>query len=493
MKFTAHYCRSCAQLNPRFESVVNDAQYNTNMPILWADFAASPITKDYFRRLGVLSLPTVHFYDGPNGLVENFPCGKTKIPVLKMKLQLFQIKRVDPNTGKLIVVGKDDATSFLSSALQEGTTIPRAIREVRIGDELITQEHLDYLRNDLVFLKDLTDSEFTILLQRAKLQSFNAGDIIIRQGKPGRTFYVIKSGRCEMLIRSRFNDPISTPPSYLGAVVNELTKFDYFGERALSTGEPYAATVRVLEKTRCFAFDADIIPESSILSKQRRASRELVAELTQRYHLPDDYQPQVFATKKDNKILELLIRFKQIRQAAKCFEYVTSTEPIFGDRSGIARRSLLVSKLSKSQQEEFRQVFNLVDVYGRGRISLLEMRKFMASARVQQKTDQELLAMIGMATPSVADPRNYGSIDITIDEFMGVMAEAEFYSLFTETFQALDTENIGYVSAGDLDQVLGGVRDLFSDDYRSSLIDVEDKDVQIDYEQFTKMLIGAAL
>jgi CRP-like cAMP-binding protein len=247
---------------------------------------------------------------------------------------------------------------------------------VRIGDELITQEHLDFLRNDLVFLKDLTDSEFTTLLQRAKLQTFNAGDIIIRQGKPERTFFVIKSGRCEMLIRSRLNDPISTPPSYLGAVVNELTKFDYFGERALSTGEPYAASVRVLEKTRCFAFDADIIPESSILSKQRLASRELVAELTQRYHLPEDYKPQVFATKKDDSILELLIRLKQIRQAAKCFEYVTSTEPIFGDRSGIARRSLLVSKLPKSQQEEFRQVFNLVDVYGRGRISLLEMLVF---------------------------------------------------------------------------------------------------------------------
>jgi thiol-disulfide isomerase/thioredoxin len=126
MKFTASYCRACQAMNPRFESLVNDpSQYvsntntnndndnNSKMPILWADFAASPSTKDYFRRLGVLSLPTVHFYDGPNGLVENFPCGKTKIPVLKMKLQLFQMKRVDQKTGKLIV---EDASSLSSSS-----------------------------------------------------------------------------------------------------------------------------------------------------------------------------------------------------------------------------------------------------------------------------------------------------------------------------------------------------------------------------------------
>ena len=282
--------------------------------------------------------------------------------------------------------------------------------------------------------------------------------------------------------------------SDLGAVVNELGKFDYFGERALSTGEPYAASIRVLEKARCFAFHSSIIPASSILSKQRRASRELTAQLTERYHLPPDYEPEVFSTEKDESILELLLRFKQVRLAARCFEYVTTTEPFWGDQSGFARRSMLVSKLSKGQQEDFKEVFNLIDVYGRGKISLLEMRKFMASAR-EQKTDDELLSMIGRVTPSLGaavNPHDYGSIAITMDEFLGVMAEAEFYFLFLETFKALDTDKVGYVRAGDLDQVLGGVRDLISDD-RKSLIDVEDLDMQIDYLQFTKMLIGAAL
>ena len=45
---------------------------------------------------------------------------------------------------------------------------------------------------------------------------------------------------------------------------------------------------------------------------------------------------------------------------------------------------------------------------------------------------------------------------------------------------------------GDLAEVLHGVRDLIGGDQKT-LIDGEDQDVQVDYEQFAKMLIGAAL
>ena len=99
--------------------------------------------------------------------------------------------------------------------------------------------------------------------------------------------------------------------------------------------------------------------------------------------------------------------------------------------------------------------------------------------------------MIARASPlfDVQDNKDYG---ISRDEFMGVMAEAEFYNLFTETFQELDKDNTGYVRAGDLDEVLGGVRDLISNE-QTNIIDVEDKDMLVDYEQFSKMLLGAAL
>jgi len=459
-------------------AVKNDKQL-ANLPIVWAEITASPKNKAFFRRMEVLSLPTIHFYDGSRGLVENFACGPAKIPFLQQKLAQFLNSHVDPVTLKL---KKTDDTL-------ESPDGPRRVRQILIDNELVTSEHLEYLRDGMPFFEDLTDKEFDSLIAKARLLTFNSGDVIIRQGMPGTTFYVIKSGSAEMLIKSRFDDPISTPPSYLGAVVNQLGKFDYFGERALTTGEPYAASVRTLDKIRCFAFHVDDIPESSILSKKRRATRETVEQLTERYKLPDDYQPTYFpVSAKDESILELLVRFKQIRQVARCFEYVMSAEPLLGNQAEIARRSILVSKLTKSQQEDFVEVFNLADVGKTGTISLLEMRRFMESAR-KNVSDDEILEMIKKANPSY-DGSKFGRI--TLKEFMGVMAEAEFYSLFTEVFQALDTDNTGYVRAGDLDQALNGIRDLISDDHRS-IIDVEDQDVQVDYEQFAKMLLGAAL
>lgn len=147
---------------------------------------------------------------------------------------------------------------------------------------------------------------------------------------------------------------------------------------------------------------------------------------------------------------------------------------------------MLVSKLSPSQRDEFQKVFDIVDSEGRGKISLLEMKRFMNSAK-QKKSDAELRAIVAKAT-------RLGNTDYEIsrDEFMGVMAEAEFYNLFTETFQELDKENSGYVRAGDLDEVLGSVRGLISDN-PTNLIDSEDKDMLVDYEQFSKMLLGAAI
>ena len=255
----------------------------------------------------------------------------------------------------------------------------------------------------------------------------------------------------------------------------------------MTTGEPLKASVRALEKVRCFAFDVDDIPESSILSKKRRASRDIVDKLNRRYELPADYTPPYAVTQRDDCILELLVRFRQIRQAAKCFEYVMNTKPKWGDYGEIARRTMLVNKLSPSQREEFQKVFDIVDVNHYGKISLLEMRRFMDSAR-QTKSNEELQAMIARASSQVVN----GDYAISRDEFMGVMAEAEFYNLFTETFQMLDKENTGYVRAGDLDEILGGVRGLISDN-PTNIIDVEDKDMLVDYEQFSKMLLGAAL
>jgi len=213
--------------------------------------------------------------------------------------------------------------------------------------------------------------------------------------------------------------------------------------------------MRILYNAHLFL--ATSVPASSILSKKRRANKLLVEQLSERYVLPEDYNSPFPQTEKDESILELLVRFKQIRQAAKCFEYVLKANPLLGDKGQIARRATLVSKLSNSQRQDFVEVFNMADQEQRGVISLLDMRRFMESAR-KELTDDELLMMMNKANPLADGPKF--DTGIGLNEFMGVMAEAEFYNLFLETFEELDKDNTGYVRAGDLDNVLLGVRDL---------------------------------
>jgi calmodulin len=81
---------------------------------------------------------------------------------------------------------------------------------------------------------------------------------------------------------------------------------------------------------------------------------------------------------------------------------------------------------------------------------------------------------------------------ITKEDFFGLMAESETYQLFIDTFETLDPNDSGFVRAADLDRILCGVRDLISDD-RKSIIDVDDMEMMVDYEQFSRMLLGTAL
>jgi len=183
-------------------------------------------------------------------------------------------------------------------------------------------------------------------------------------------------------------------------------------------------------------------------------------------------------------VLPLLVKFQMIRHAARCFDYIMHTKPKWGDEGESRRRQMLVAKLSASQKSEFTNVFQMIDTSHDGLISLGELKRALMTTGSDDHTDEETLDMINKADPSVD-----GNASITYQDFMGVMAEAEFYHLFRDTFSSLDKYDSGFVRASDLDRVLCGVRDLISDD-RKSIIDVEDTEMMIDYEHFSKMLLG---
>jgi len=515
MKFFAPWCRACKALEPKYKQVAADERYKT-LPVVFAQLDVSH-NKEFIKSLGILALPCMQFYAGPLGLVENFPCGPSKVPILKRKLAEFVNANVDPNTREL---------HFKKVSNNDVEASPE--KQVKlIGEMVLTPEQLKVLR-EIPYFADFTDEEFDDLLSKATLQTFDAGNLIMRQGMEGNMFYVIDSGEVEIFQKSGYEDPMTTPSNYLGTQINTLTTNNYFGERALITREPRAASIRTSKPTRCFAFHKDNIPSSSVLSGKKEATEERLRQLDVKYGVDaalfDDVmtsQMKTISVANQNRgsvntprpilgvdveeeeaayipgkqeenitgkqdVLSLLVRFRLIRQAARCFEHIVRTQPRWGDPGETRRRSILVSKLTPAQQEEFRDVFKMIDVTRDGNISVLELKQVMESIG-SEKTEEELYDMINKANPAVD-----GNTEITLDKFMGVMAEAEFYYLFTDTFNALDKYNSGFVRAADLDRVLCGMRDLISDD-RMSIIDVEDKEMLVDYEQFSKMLLGASL
>lgn len=512
IKFYAPWCRACKGLEPKYVQISKDLRYK-DLPLKFCQMSVKD-NKEYVKTLGILALPSVQIYaGGEEGLVENFPCGPSKVPILKKKIAQVVNDRVDASTMALKpfkpTVGDKEDEACTERSIVNGTS---DTTELRVGDVVISQETLNYIRTGVPFFKDLSDEEFQVLMSKTKYNTFEAGSVIMKQGNTGRLFYIIDDGEVEISVKSAFEDPLTTPSGYLGAVMNRLTKQNYFGERSLITGQPRAASIRATEKTRCFTFDIDDIPESSVLSGKTIASEERLKQINDKYAIdfynvdlidkqfkdvakanqiegsPNgprrDKEKEREMKSSNDAILSLLVRFKLLRHAARCFEYILQTNPKWGDAGEAGRRAILVSKLTPSQQTEFKEVFRMIDSSHDGTISVAELKTALESIYDEQQSDEKVKAIINKSNTKVD-----GNTEILFDEFMGVMAEAEFYYLFKDTFASLDKDNSGYVQAYKMDKVLSGLRDLISDD-RKSIIDVEDKEMLIDYETFSRMMIG---
>jgi len=529
IKFYAPWCRACKSVELKFVQISKDPTY-ANIPIVWGQLSVAH-NKAYVKSLGIMALPSIQIYAGSEGLIENFPCGPSKIPMLRRKIAETVNDKVDPDTLQLKVLDLTTAGDSSDESAPCRTRSVAVLDETQSSeiDEVISdqrkEENLRYLRTGVPFFKDFDDDEFYELMDKAKLVTFEKGDVIMRQGMEGSIFYIIETGEVEIMVKTAFEDPLTTPPGYLGAVINVLGPFNYFGERALITKEPRAASIRAIQKTRCFAFNVEDMPSSTVLSGKKQVSAKRLEQINSKYgtdvydidmisdqfaaantlnqqrgsvnspkpirgvDVDEDYieeAPPVIGSEANDRVISLLIRFKQIRRASKCFEYIMHSRPKFGDIGESRRRALLVSKLTLAQREEFSDLFHIIDASRDGTISILELRRAMESVG-EGRTDEQLREMINNANPNID-----GNEVITFDEFMGVIAEAEFYYLFLDTFQMLDVNNTGFVSAGDLDRVLCGVRDLISDD-RMSIIDTEDMDMQIDYVSYADMLLGKPL
>jgi len=527
LKCFAPWCRACKALAPKFSHIAT-----TTDGVVFCDISVQN-NKPFIKSLGILALPTVQLYVAGR-LHDSFPCGPSKVPILQRKLKAVLQTHLDPVTRLVkeeYLVEKDEKIEEESI----GTT----------SDRVLTVAERNQLAQSVPYLRELSLADLDAVLDKAVLRTYPPSTVLMREGEPGRTFYWIVSGAVEILQEvGTTHDPlIALAPDYLGSVINRLEAGDFFGERALITGEPRAASIRAAEdeSVQVWTLDATDFPASSQLSGKTRLTSEDAVDVNEKYgvklrDLEEDVVPRAIQAKTsqasqrrgsvnnpqkikgvdydvdseeeeseeewirrdleetdvsmpttvrmDNEsIFSTLTRFHMIRRVQACLEYIQENRVVWGDAGNLRRRSMLVSRLSSSRQGELKETFAFMDINHDGSLEVGELEEVLETIQGVSNVDNSRKGLL-------KDLPHGGTI--SYDDFMGLMAEAEFFYLFRDVFSSLDKNESGFVKAGDLDAVLCGVRDLISDD-RKSLIDVEDKDMHIDYEQFTRMLLGTTL
>jgi cAMP-dependent protein kinase regulator len=93
----------------------------------------------------------------------------------------------------------------------------------------------------------LSDDEREALVSEMELESHDEGSVIISEGDPGSSMYVIASGEVKVFTRSAAGGA----PVYLA----KLGEGDFFGEVSVLTGKPRTATITASQRTELLRLD----------------------------------------------------------------------------------------------------------------------------------------------------------------------------------------------------------------------------------------------
>jgi CRP-like cAMP-binding protein len=119
-------------------------------------------------------------------------------------------------------------------------------------------------------------SELDPILQSLQAEEYPAGAVIIRQNDSGDRFYLIRSGRVR--VRRTADDGIE-------AILGEMSTGEYFGEMALLSDAPRAATVEAIEPTGVWSLDKAAFQELLLGQFQLSGALSTEAERRSERHL----------------------------------------------------------------------------------------------------------------------------------------------------------------------------------------------------------------
>ncbi len=117
----------------------------------------------------------------------------------------------------------------------------------------------------------LSKEELTNLVASVSIKTYAAGEVPVRQGNPGNSFYIIKSGRVDVVVEKSPRE---------SAVVATLGHGNFFGEMSLLTGAVRTASIHVTEDAEFIVIDKESF--GSTLAKNPAIAESLSRILSER-------------------------------------------------------------------------------------------------------------------------------------------------------------------------------------------------------------------
>lgn len=122
--------------------------------------------------------------------------------------------------------------------------------------------------------ENLKRGQLERLAKQFELQAYEAGQAIVTQGEGGTGFYILVSGRAEV---------IHLRPDGTKTVVNYFGPGEFFGELALLTDGPRTASIIAAEPTQC-----QVLPRWHFLGQlegDAKMATAILVELAERFSM----------------------------------------------------------------------------------------------------------------------------------------------------------------------------------------------------------------
>jgi len=197
---------------------------------------------------------------------------------------------------------------------RNGISIPFPIRNVYMRSISKEEEETERERSiaqrmavmrPVEILKPLSEDELWNLASRVTTQHYGKGEVLVKQGEPGDSFFIMKDGEVEVSIANQKGER---------TVITHLGVGEFFGEGSLLTGEARSATITAIRDTQVIvvsksSFADTLSANSSICTELSKILERRLRELGERRAALEKTAKTEIKVESSSKILRKIKNF----------------------------------------------------------------------------------------------------------------------------------------------------------------------------------------